>query len=273
MEYVFPLLAVVLIGALVWGVTRWLGRSSGAVSERGGAGSGVGPDRAQQAAGLLDEDAHRTVYGFIATNRTVDAVAAYRRHTGRSLTEAVLDVQSLASHPQVHTVSAPWQDDADEASAPQQRVSDAQSSAGARHDGVRSAPETGTTAAEEPQTAVDADRAEAEGEGRRENGADASSDVGDDAGAAVLPDELTVPAEWTAAEPVAAEQHFQVEFIRPQGSVRLSSEDLSPWLRDQLAAMLRDGDLESAAVQLSSHTELSVPESFELLQRLRDEQR
>lgn len=47
--------------------------------------------------------------------------------------------------------------------------------------------------------------------------------------------------------------------MRGTDSVRLSSQDLPPWLRDQLSAMVRDGNLESAAVQLSSHSELSRP--------------
>ena len=80
---------------------------------------------------------------------------------------------------------------------------------------------------------------------------------------------LTVPAEWTAA-PAEEELPFEVEVMRGTESVRLSSQDLPPWLRDQLSAMVRDGNLESAAVQLSSHSELSVPEAYELLRRMRE---
>ena len=80
---------------------------------------------------------------------------------------------------------------------------------------------------------------------------------------------LTVPAEWTAA-PAEEEFPFEVEVMRGTESVRLSSQDLPPWLRDQLSAMVRDGNLESAAVQLSSHSELSVPEAYELLRRMRE---
>ena len=70
--------------------------------------------------------------------------------------------------------------------------------------------------------------------------------------------------------PAEEELPFEVEVMRGTESVRLSSRDLPPWLRDQLSAMVRDGNLESAAVQLSSHSELSVPEAYELLRRMRE---
>ena len=71
-------------------------------------------------------------------------------------------------------------------------------------------------------------------------------------------------------DPAPEEQPFEVEVLRGEGSVRVSSRDLPPWLRDQLAAMVRDGNLESAAVQLSTHSELTVPEAFELLRGMRE---
>ena len=80
---------------------------------------------------------------------------------------------------------------------------------------------------------------------------------------------LTIPDHWTAA-PTPEEPPFEVEVMRGDESVRLASEDLPPWLRDQLSAMIRDGNLESAAVQLSSHSSLSVPEAFELLRRMKE---
>lgn len=84
-----------------------------------------------------------------------------------------------------------------------------------------------------------------------------------------LPADLMVPAEWSA-EPAPEDRPFEVEVMRGDGTVHLSSRDLPPWLRDQLSAMMRDGNLETAAVQLSTHTELSVPEAFELLRRIQE---
>ena len=78
------------------------------------------------------------------------------------------------------------------------------------------------------------------------------------------------PSSSAAAAPTPEEPPFEVEVMRGDESVRLASEDLPPWLRDQLSAMIRDGNLESAAVQLSSHSSLSVPEAFELLRRMKE---
>ena len=107
MEYLVPVLAVVVIGALAFAAARWMsaGRARQAADQRTPSGRGldIGPERARLAAGLLDEDAHRRVYGHIAQSRVMEAVRDYRAHTGRGLKDAVMDVQSLAVHPQVYS--------------------------------------------------------------------------------------------------------------------------------------------------------------------------
>ena len=252
------------------------GRARQAADQRTPSGRGldIGPERARLAAGLLDEDAHRRVYGHIAQSRVMEAVRDYRAHTGRGLKDAVMDVQSLAVHPQVYSepvqepdaTSAgvagpvpgdhgePHRDDAAPADTPGPKRPGQDSSGRGEPDAQTPDRETSDAVAED----------------------DARQDT-DHASAAPRPtapsaDELTtltVPAEWTAA-PAEEELPFEVEVMRGTESVRLSSRDLPPWLRDQLAAMVRDGNLESAAVQLSSHSELSVPEAYELLRRMRE---
>ena len=278
MEYLVPVLAVVVIGALAFTAARWMSagraRQAGDPRTPSGRGLDIGPERARLAAGLLDEDAHRRVYGHIAQSRVMEAVRDYRAHTGRGLKDAVMDVQSLAVHPQVYSepvqepdaTSAgvagpvpgdhgePHRDDAAPAETPGPEQPGQDLSGRREPDAQTTERETSDAVAED----------------------DAQQDT-DHASAAPRPtatpaDELTtltVPAEWTAA-PAEEEFPFEVEVMRGTDSVRLSSQDLPPWLRDQLSAMVRDGNLESAAVQLSSHSELSVPEAYELLRRMRE---
>lgn len=85
--------------------------------------------------------------------------------------------------------------------------------------------------------------------------------------------ELTIPTDWMEEKPQPAKRSFQVEVIREDGTVRLSSEDLPPWLSDQMHAMVRDGQLEEAAKTMAEHTILTEHESRELMQALaREEQ-
>lgn len=276
MEYLVPALAVVVIGAVVFAVSRWMSatRERQAVDRRTPAGRSldIGPQRAREAASLLDEDAHRRVYGHIAQSRVMEAVRDYRAHTGRSLKDAVMDVQSLAVHPQVYSVpvAEPEVPEAEpgEAGAAPERGEEAgvETQATARADVPREQPveddgEEGTGSEAERGTPAEDDGEEgAEPEAEPRPAATAAADE---------LSTLTVPADWTAA-PTEEEPPFEVEVMRGMDSVRLSSQDLPPWLRDQLAAMVRDGNLESAAVQLSSHSQLSVPEAYELLRRMRD---
>ncbi|MGJ5590088.1 hypothetical protein ACSBQY_02555 [Micrococcus lylae] len=283
MEYLVPVLAVVVIGALATGVTVWLGKrpkpERHAASDAGPSG-GVSAERARHASSLLSEDAHRAVYGRIATNRPMEAITEYRRVTGRSLRDSMVDVQSLAAYPQVYTLPQdqdPVQDDAPNAAPVDTREA---GPAGNVEAPGKTSPEAGTDRLDgTAPSGADAARQEAEdtqGE-RAEQDERPSSRSTEDAqagpahgdGLPELPDDLMVPAEWSA-EPAPEDRPFEVEVMRGDATVHLSSRDLPPWLRDQLSAMMRDGNLETAAVQLSTHTELSVPEAFELLRRIQE---
>ena len=278
MEYLVPVLAVVVIGALAFAAARWMSASRDRHGEDqrtpSGRGLDIGAERAGLAAGMLDEDAHRRVYGHIAQSRVMEAVRDYRAHTGRSLKDAVLDVQSLALHPQVYSEPAQEQDAASAGPVPadhdEPRRDDGAAPAETpmperpRQDSDgRVQPDDQTSGRETSEAATDP-----EGEARQDT-AEALTAPHPPAPPADALTTLTVPAEWSAA-PTEEEPPFEVEVMRGMESVRLSSQDLPPWLRDQLSAMVRDGNLESAAVQLSSHSELSVPEAYELLRRMRE---
>lgn len=296
MEYLVPILAVVVIGVLTLLVTRWLsGRPSSASADEAGSPEETSreatPERARAAARRLDEPTHRAVYGHIAQGRPFEAVRDYRRHTGRPVREALLDVQSLTLHPQVYSLPVP------EAEAPAPSVPTSEP-------GPR--PETDRADLDAPRDGEDcpagtirghgahaADPADSVGEvesgssdgmpvageatepAERDVAAGALDDVAPGTAVPSMPSareeltSLTIPDDWTA-EPTPEDPPFEVEVMRGDESVRLASADLPPWLRDQLSAMVRDGNLESAAVQLSSHSSLSVPEAFELLRRMKE---
>ena len=278
MEYLVPVLAVVVIGALAFAAARWMSagraRQAGDPRTPSGRGLDIGPERARLAAGLLDEDAHRRVYGHIAQSRVMEAVRDYRAHTGRGLKDAVMDVQSLAVHPQVY--SEPVQEP-DATSAGVAGPVPADHGEPHRDDAAPAETPGPERPGQDPSGRREPDAQTTERETSDAVAEDDAQQDTDHASAAPRPtatpaDELTtltVPAEWTAA-PAEEELPFEVEVMRGTDSVRLSSQDLPPWLRDQLSAMVRDGNLESAAVQLSSHSELSVPEAYELLRRMRE---
>ncbi|MDY6055178.1 hypothetical protein [Micrococcus sp.] len=284
MEYVVPVLSVLVIGALTMAAVRWLsaGRRGGA-RPAGAAAPGpsalggleVGVDRARQASARLTEAAHRAVYGHIAQGRALDALHAYREHTGRGRRDSLLDVQALAAHPQVYTLPMEQELPADDA-GPHPAPQPAPDAVEPGH-GPGPAPQAPLPSGESGAEPVPADRAGAagpqdeavrrDGSARREEvgaGEPVAGETGEGAGA----EALTVPAEWSAA-PAPEDRPFEVDVVRGADSVHISSRDLPPWLRDQLSAMVRDGNLESAAVQLAGHSELSVPEAFELLKELR----
>lgn len=239
MDILALLLALVVVGALVALLVRRLrGRPRPVSAVR--PTPHVDAARARQAAARLDESAHRTVYGHIAQGRPIEAVRAYRRATGRGLQDAAVDVQALAAHPQVH--SGP---------------------------GVES-PRPAAVQPADPMADQGPDRSREE---ERESDAPARQDPAGREDDAPDPDRghtaLTVPAEWSSA-PAPEDPPFEVDVMRGDESIRLSSADLSPWLRDQISAMVRDGNLESAAVLLAGHSDLSVPEAFEILRRIKE---
>ena len=117
MEYLIPALIVVGAGAVVGGAAWWISRraSSGASPESkdraGGPGNAAArcpdasaPENARAASGrpwTRRPTARSTV--SIAAGGTSDAVTAYRRSTGLGTFESMLDVQALATFPQMWT--------------------------------------------------------------------------------------------------------------------------------------------------------------------------
>ncbi|QCU78828.1 hypothetical protein E7744_12310 [Citricoccus sp. SGAir0253] len=275
MEYLVPVLIIVVIGAAVAGGAWLLSRRSSAAGtpgpraeRRGGRSSlaaRVSSESARAASGRLDQETHREVYRLIAAGRTGDAVLAYRRSTGRGTFEAMLDVQSLATFPQVWTAPAAPQ-------APANETAHAEG-AGPQGAGQQGPGEQGTgeQGHEEQEQAPQASSAE---EG---TGPSAPRERGDRPGppAPAEPEatSLVVPQDWLT-EDLPADRPFELEVVRDETTVRVSSSDLPPFLRDQLTAMVRDGRVEEAALELSAHTVLTEDEALQflrILQRERDE--
>lgn len=251
MEYLVPVLILAAVALVVVVLIRWLGRGARAAESAGATGTAGGhkrrPDRqraaaervgvgaAREASERLDEPTHQEVYRLIALGRAADAVAAYRRTTGRGPLESFWDVQALAAHPQ------PW-----------------------RPEGLEKTDDDGGAT----RFAAAADPAPEGGGGPvgpEELGEPAES--GEPAGPRAPREStgLTVPQEWTEQEP-AADPSFELEVVREDSTVHLSSEDLPPWMRDQLTAMVRDGRLDEAAQQLAEHTALTTDEALQFLQ-------
>ena len=135
-------------------------------------------------------------------------MSAYRRSTGVGTFEAMLDVQALATYPQMWT-------------KPGAR------SAGA---GPMSAPSPVADGSASPSGgAVDQAQIRVPG----------SADAQD----------LVVPQDWLD-EKLPADRPFELEVVRDETTVRVSSDDLPPFLRDQLTALVRDGRVEDAALEL-----------------------
>ena len=222
MEYLVPVLAVVVIGALAFAAARWMsaGRARQAADQRTSSGRGldIGPERARLAAGLLDEDAHRRVYGHIAQSRVMEAVRDYRAHTGRGLKDAVMDVQSLAVHPQVY--SEPVQEP-DATSAGVAGPVPADHGEPHRDDAAPAETPRPKRPGQDPNGRREPDAQTTEGETPDAVAEDDARQGTDHASAAPRPtappaDELTtltVPAEWTAA-PAEEELPFEVEVMR-----------------------------------------------------------
>ena len=111
MEFIIPLLLLVVSALLVWGLVAFLGRSSKAQSSTASP-RGKSPalfDRmseagAAAAAQRLDEDTHNKVYRYLAVGQMAQAAEIYHRATGVGRIEAFVDVQALYQFPQEHGV-------------------------------------------------------------------------------------------------------------------------------------------------------------------------
>jgi hypothetical protein len=244
MEYLVPALIVVVVGGIVGGGAWWLSRrassatpGSAALGERRrgkrSLAGRVSSDSARVASGRLDQESHREIYRLIAAGRTSDAVMAYRQSTGLGTFESMLDVQALATYPQMWVRPTP-------APAPGQGAQPQASPDQGRPPGPQ---EVG------PQEAKPQEPA-AEGELDTTN--------------------LVVPQDWLT-ESLPADRPFELEVVRDETTVRVSSADLPPFLRDQLTAMVRDGRVEEGALELSAHTVLTPEEALQFLQILQRE--
>ncbi|MEV4900850.1 hypothetical protein AB0K08_05850 [Citricoccus sp. NPDC055426] len=261
MEYLIPLLIIVLVAVLVSGVA-WLysrrssaggGQASGRAGRprRGSLAGRVSADSARAASTRLDQDTHREVYRLIAAGRTAEAITAYRRSTGAGTFEAMLDVQALATYPQI------W----------------AKPTAGGTAAGSSLHP-GGTT----PAAPSSSDGPGPVGAGDETAGQDTgtpgktgpaghrvpSGDIADGT-------DLVVPEDWLG-DRLPADRPFELEVVRDETTVRVSSDDLPPFLRDQLTALVRDGRVEDAALELSAHTVLTAEEALQFLHILQREQ-
>ena len=215
MEFIIPLLLLVVSALLVWGLIAFLGRSSKAQSSTASP-RGKSPalfDRmseagAAAAAQRLDEDTHNKVYRYLAVGQMAQAAEIYHRATGVGRIEAFVDVQALYQFPQEHGVHEPPLEDV------------------AGTDPF--IPET-----EDQDTQLT---------------------------------DLTIPDEWLdqVAE-TPKPQRFEIQIHRQDETITMSSEDLPPWIRDQIEAMVRDERLDDAAEALTEHTALEAAEAEDLI--------
>ena len=110
MEYLVPLLVVLVIVIAVVVASRYLGRKGRALPDPAPAKprAGTPPKRQPQAtremavaaSARLAPEAHRAVYSFIARHQVLNAVQAYRKATGASLGQSASAVAALAQYPQ-----------------------------------------------------------------------------------------------------------------------------------------------------------------------------
>lgn len=260
MEYLVPALIVVVVSAVVGGAAWLLSRrgsslkAAGAPSRerRGGRRSLAGrvsSESARVASSRLDQDSHREIYRLIAAGRTSDAVMAYRQSTGLGTFESMLDVQALATYPQM------WVRPGNGASASGPPAAPAADTA-LGPDG----PDGGEVPSAPPAAAVPEDTAP-----------EGAAPAGDDDPRIPDTTNLVVPQDWLN-ESIPADRPFELEVVRDETTVRVSSADLPPFLRDQLTAMVRDGRVEEAALELSAHTVLTAEEALQFLQILHREQ-
>src|SRR5690625_728103 len=77
---------------------------------------------------------------------------------------------------------------------------------------------------------------------------------------------LTVPDEWHEQPTETTKpQRFEIQIHRESETISMSSEDLPPWIRDQIEAMVRDDRLDDPAEALTEHTVLELTEAQDLI--------
>ncbi|MGA7204969.1 MAG: hypothetical protein WBX27_10105 [Specibacter sp.] len=110
MEFLVPLLIVLVIVVAVGAAARYFGRRGRAGQNAAAPDSGpvkavrrgreITREMAQEASAKLTPEVHRTVYSLIARQQVLNAVKEYRRATGSSLGESAAAVAALADFPQ-----------------------------------------------------------------------------------------------------------------------------------------------------------------------------
>ena len=218
MEFIIPLLLLVVSGLIVWGVVAFLSRSTsltGSNTQSVTSARGKSPalfDRMSEegaiaAATRLDEDTHNKVYRYLAVGQLAQAAEIYHRATGVGRIESFVDVQALYQFPQEHGAETPLED----------------------------------VAGTDPFVPED------------ENAEEQLTD-------------LTVPSEWFEDIPEAQkQQRFEIQIHRGEDTIAMSSEDVAPWIRDQIEAMIRDDRFDDAAETLTEHTVLEFNEAQDLI--------
>ncbi|MFC0582256.1 hypothetical protein [Micrococcoides hystricis] len=254
-EYLVPLAIVVGIVVLTLGAYRLFKSrptsSSGSSSEPGffaglkALSKPVTEQDAQEAAAKLNPEQHKRIYGLIARGQHQLAAQAFQQLTGASVLDSLLAVNALATYPtQARQAQAEQADPfADDLAAHDAVDFEELDSGELDHDGLDVVPENQL---ELPGLSEELSRQF---------------------------DDFTVPESW-GEEPTLRNQAFELQVTRDEETIRISSDDLGPWVHDQLAAMVRDGDLESGAALLAANTELSEPEARQFLEIMaeRDQQ-
>lgn len=194
------------------------------------------------AAAQLTPEQHKQVYGLLARGQHQMAAEAFQQITGVGVLDALLAVNALATYPTPARSAAAEQDPlaAHDAVAYDEDLEGTE----LQHDGLDIA---------QPQEPELPSLSE-----------DISRQLED----------FAIPESWTAEEPNLRNQAFELQVTRDEETIRISSDDIGPWVHDQLAAMVRDGDLESGAALLAANTELSQPEARQFLEIMaeRDQQ-
>lgn len=101
MEFLVPLLILVVVCVVGFLIFRAVSRKSGSTAAKAPRGTiEVSAEMAQAAAARLTPDQHRAIYSLIAQRQLVPAIRAYRQATGAGLRAAFADVTALEHFPQ-----------------------------------------------------------------------------------------------------------------------------------------------------------------------------
>jgi len=101
MEFLVPLLILVVVCVVVFLIFRVVSRQGGSTAAKAPRGTiEVSAEMAQAAAARLTPDQHRAIYSLIAQRQLVPAIRVYRQATGAGLRAAFADVTALEHFPQ-----------------------------------------------------------------------------------------------------------------------------------------------------------------------------